>query len=224
MKVARSSAIAGAGGTSNVAAAMRYGCARADDGALVRDVVRARGGRLPRLPRGLLAQHGAAGRHLRLGAGSPNAIAAARDTGIALRGVRLDSATARAVARGAATARRGGDGGTSSSRRETFRSTGSPSWSRPARRSTCGGGDRARDQPRLSGGQRRLQARRRPRRRWGWRRWRTFDKRPTRGRSRCTAPTRARPAGDVIAAEDEAPGASRCSSRRCAEARSARRR
>ena len=50
MKAARSAAIAGAGGTSNVAAAMRYGLQPGrHDGPLLRDVVRARAAGVPRL-------------------------------------------------------------------------------------------------------------------------------------------------------------------------------
>ena len=72
MKAARSAAIAGAGGTSNVAAAMRYGLQRrGHHGPLLRDVVRARAGGVPRLHGGRARRRGDAGGHIRHARGRP---------------------------------------------------------------------------------------------------------------------------------------------------------
>ena len=165
MKVARSAAVAGCGGTSNVAAAMRYGLRPV--GTMAHSYVLSfdtRAGGVPRLPRGLPREQRAPRGHLRHARGR-----APRDRGrrarpdVALRGVRLDSGDLLELSRAA---RRLLDeaGMTRDADRRQRRPRGGPDRRAGRRRRAdrpLGRRHRPRHEPRLAGRQRRLQAGRR---------------------------------------------------------------
>ena len=154
MKVARSAAVAGCGGTSNVAAAMRYGLRPVGTMAHSyvmsfeheRDAYKAFMEDFPEGAVILVDTYDTL-------EGVRHAIAASRDTGVPLRGVRLDSGDLLELSREAR--RILDDAGMTETRivvSAISRSTASPRSWRPALRSTRGGRDRARHEPRLAGG------------------------------------------------------------------------